>query len=111
MKHLYEVDRGGRWRGLVWSIVLFVLLAGAFLAGVRDTVRTTDQREARLLGDALRRAAVTCYAVEGRYPPSLDYMTENYGVVIDAKRYIVRYDAFSENLMPSITVLKREGMS
>ena len=111
MKHLYEVDHGGRWRGLVWSIVLFIALAGLFLFAVGDTVRATDEREMRLLNDALRRAAVTCYAVEGRYPPSLNYITENYGVVIDAKRYIVRYDAFSENLMPGIVVLKREGVS
>ena len=57
---------------------------------------------------ALRRAAVACYATEGIYPPSLDYLTEQYGVQIDDKRYLVFYENFADNLMPDITVLERE---
>lgn len=61
------------------------------------------------LEDAVRRGAVTCYASEGIYPPTLQYLEEHYGVQVDESRYTVFYDAFSENLMPEITVVENEG--
>lgn len=57
---------------------------------------------------AVRRAAVTCYACEGVYPPTLAYLQEHYGVQVDEDRYTVFYEAFAENLMPEITVLENE---
>lgn len=59
------------------------------------------------LEEAIRRAAVACYAMEGIYPPNLEYMKEYYGIQVDEKRYTVVYNAFAENLMPDITVLKK----
>lgn len=59
------------------------------------------------LETALRRAAVACYAAEGVYPPTLDYLTEHYGVQIKEDQYIVFYDIFADNLMPDITVLEK----
>ena len=61
------------------------------------------------LEDAVRRAAVTCYASEGIYPPTLAYLEEHYGVQVDESRYTVFYEAFAENLMPDITVVENEG--
>ena len=59
------------------------------------------------LENSLRRAAASCYAIEGAYPPSLDYLTERYGIQIDYERYYVFYDIFAENLMPDITVVEQ----
>ena len=59
------------------------------------------------LEDALRRAAVACYAAEGRYPESLEYLVEHYGVQIDSRNFIVSYMPIAENLMPDITVLEK----
>ena len=58
------------------------------------------------LETALRRAAAACYAAEGIYPPTLDYLTEYYGIQIDDSRYTVFYEVFADNLMPEITVLE-----
>lgn len=46
-----------------------------------------------MLTDAIRRASVQCYSIEGRYPPSVEYLEDNYGIVIDRERYNVFYDA------------------
>lgn len=59
------------------------------------------------LETALRRAAVACYAAEGVYPPTLDYLTDHYGIQIDESRYQVFYEIFADNLMPDITVLEK----
>lgn len=59
------------------------------------------------LEEALRRTAVTCYASEGFYPPSVAYMQERYGLRWDEKTYTIRYEVFAANLMPDITVLEK----
>lgn len=46
-----------------------------------------------------------CYAIEGRYPPSVEYLEENYAVQINRKKYNVFYDGFASNVMPEITII------
>lgn len=58
------------------------------------------------LEDVLRRTAVSCYAAEGVYPPSLEYMIEHYGIRFGEKQYRVDYQVIASNLMPDITVLE-----
>ena len=57
--------------------------------------------------DNLRRAVVSCYALEGRYPPDVKYLQEQYGLQLNEEKYIVHYEVFAENIMPDITVLER----
>ena len=67
-------------------------------------IRRTEEEGARNLVQAVRRASVQCYAIEGRYPPSVEYLEENYGIAIDRERYHVFYEGFASNIMPDITV-------
>ncbi len=108
--HLYEKSRGGN-RGLLLAGVGFLLLALLFILSVSLTARQSAARETEVLNNALRRAIVTCYAVEGRYPPSLDYIDQNYGVSVDKSRYAVFYDAFAANVMPTVRVTQIGGGS
>jgi hypothetical protein len=95
-------------RGLLWPLVLAGCVA-ALLTGVGN-LRSGDADRAReQLEQAVRRAAVTCYADEGIYPPTLDYLQEHYGLQVDTRRFTVDYQVFAENLMPDITVLENEG--
>ena len=50
---------------------------------------------------------MTCYAVEGRYPSSLAYLQENYGVDVDEGRYAVFFSSFADNVLPSVRVVAR----
>ena len=59
------------------------------------------------LEEALRRGAVSCYARDGVYPPTLEDLLRCSGVLLDETRYAVDYQIFAENLMPEITVLER----
>ena len=86
--HLYEKSRGAN-RGLWITGIVFLLLALLFVLSLTSTAQSSATRESEVLDSALRRAIVTCYAVEGRYPPSLDYIAENYGVLVDETRYSV----------------------
>lgn len=57
------------------------------------------------LEDALYRASIQCYAIEGRYPPSISYLEEHYGIIIDHKQFQVFYDSWTDHIMPDITVI------
>lgn len=85
--------------GAVVVVVWFLIS----LSGVKQGSAAQGRTQ---LETALRRAAVACYAAEGSYPPSLDYLTEHYGVQI-GKDYVVFYEVFASNLMPDITVLEK----
>ena len=99
----------------VWKIVksaLPFLLAGLVLWVVLTSIGNLSggsrQEEKQQLELALRRAAVSCYASEGWYPPSLDYIVSHYGIRIDETHFKVFYDVFAENIMPDIDVVIRE---
>lgn len=78
-----------------------------FLGATRQLDADRSREGRQQLEDSLRRAAVACYAAEGVYPPTLDYLTAHYGVQLDTDRYQVFYEVFGENLMPQITVLEK----
>ena len=93
-----------RWLAAVTAILCILI----FVLSLRS-VRTRHGEEGRQqLETALRRAAVACYAAEGVYPPTIEYLREHYGVQIEEEHYIVFYEIFANNLMPDITVLERE---
>ena len=91
-------------KALVWAAVLAVGL-GFFFNGLQQVRQEVSEQGRIKLEDAVRSAAVACYAAEGAYPPDVDYLKEHYGLSVDETRYIVHYDIFAENLMPDITVL------
>lgn len=84
-----------------------VVLA-CFLTALTNLDQGQGEEGRSRLEDSLRRAAVACYAAEGIYPPTLDYLEEGYGIQIDRERYAVFYEIFAENLMPGITVVELE---
>lgn len=97
----------------LWAMLQALLLPVAVLGvlllfGTALENLTAGSREESLaqLEAALRQASVACYAAEGIYPPSLEYLQQHYGIQIDEGSYVVYYDIFAENLMPDITVLE-----
>ena len=97
-----------RWLPVFWvAMILFALLLWFFPAVNHLSAGQHEEGRAQL-EMALRRATVACYATEGIYPPTLDYLIEHYGIQIDKSRYSVFYEIFADNLMPEITVLVKE---
>jgi hypothetical protein len=94
--------------GMVSSVLLVICIFAVCLWGFVSAEETAERESERVLEDSLSRAAVSCYAVEGMYPDTLEYLTENYGVYVDESRYTVHYEIFASNIMPDITVIKNE---
>ena len=89
------------------AVIAFVALILLCVFAVNLISGAQSENELAMVRQAVKSAAVTCYAVEGAYPPALDYLRENYGLSYDEERYIVSYDGFASNLMPDIRVLER----
>ena len=96
------------WRGYLLSAALFLAVIVIFGYGVFFFSGKAKAEGSETLRKAIAHASVQCYAIEGRYPPSVDYLVENYGIQIDEKRYSVFYDGFASNVMPDITVVELE---
>lgn len=88
----------------------FLALIAGFVLLVNLLTSTSTEQETQLVHDAVRNAALTCYATEGVYPESLDYLREHYGLAYNTDRFVVSYDAFASNLVPSVDVLERGPM-
>ena len=87
---------------------MFTCIVCSFLAAISNLDSGNALEEKERLEEALTRAAVSCYAIEGAYPPSLEYLIKNYDVIINEKHFTVKYELYASNLMPDITVLVNE---
>ena len=89
---------------LVWVLAILCVLF-CFMTALSNLNNGQSAEEKQRLEEALSRAAVACYALEGAYPPDLEYLIENYNVQINTDRFTVKYELYASNLMPDITVL------
>lgn len=95
---------------LITAVIAGLLAAACLFGGVQLyglVTRDMDEQAAAALRQAVVDAAVQCYAVEGKYPESLDKLEEEYGVQINHARFIVTYEVFASNQLPDITVLEK----
>ena len=89
------------------AALLFVALMVGFVLMINSITSSGGSQEIELVRDAVKNAALTCYAVEGMYPEDLQYLRDHYKLAYNEERFIVTYDAFASNLMPAIQVRER----
>lgn len=86
--------------------VLFLIMVSlVFSAGINYTSGETLQKEQQILEQALRNGTVRSYALNGRYPESLDQLLSEYHISYDTARFVVEYIPNGSNLFPSISVI------
>ena len=91
----------------VLSVILFALVVVWFIVSVGNAGDAADKKRTDSVYSAVMNGAVLCYSIEGEYPPSLDYLTENYGVILDSDKYIVDYSYFGANIRPTVVVAEK----
>lgn len=85
--------------------MLIGAMIAVFVFSLMRLDRGSTEIQRQQLEDSIRRACISCYSLEGIYPPTLQYLVDNYGLQINDKHYAVFYDIFAENIMPDITVV------
>ena len=89
------------------KIVIMLAVLAACVMLIIHIGSLQKREENRLVSDAVRKALLTCYAVEGTYPPDVNYLRDNYQLSYDADRYIVSFDSFASNHVPDVFVMER----
>ena len=105
-RSIYKKSAGDLLRSALLPIIFSLAIMGMIVFGLRQTELSSRAEGYRVLRESVLRAAVKCYAVEGRYPDNISYIEDNYGVHIDWSKYTVFYEIVASNLFPEITVIE-----
>jgi len=98
-------DKKNRISIKILVFILAVILAAGLAAYVINTQSSDLMEEGEAaIKNAIQRSALQCYAVEGIYPPNLDYLKDHYGLSVNERDYYIKYDAFASNMPPEVRV-------
>lgn len=93
----------------ILSVVCTVVALFLFIKAVDNIGTANDAEQAKILEQALTRSITACYALEGAYPPDIDYLVEHYGLTYDSAEYFIDYQYIGANLRPDVTIIKKDG--
>jgi hypothetical protein len=89
------------------ALCLFFGVGGFVFFGLFQAKVAQHEEALRIAKESIMRGAIRCYALEGVYPPSYEYLKQNYGIQIDEEKYSVFYDIFASNMIPDVTVIEK----
>lgn len=95
-----------RVKRVVLVVVILAVIAALVIAvfAMRASAREQGVLSTR---EAIMDAAKQCCAVEGSYPSTIKHLEDHYGLVINHDDYVVSYEWFADNVMPSVVVTAR----
>ena len=93
---------------LLGTIGIFTALIVLFNVGINNLTQANEDEALEAVRNAVSRAAIQFYALEGRFPPHLYYLEERFGLQLDHERFEIIYSAFGANVMPTILVTPRD---
>lgn len=88
------------------NILVFIgimILAFVYVGNISSNNQAEEIANAE---NAIQKAAITCYAIEGGYP-ELDYLEQNYGVLLNRDEFIYHYEMIGSNILPIIKVMRK----
>jgi hypothetical protein len=109
MARVFREKRSTGALKLVAFAAAAVLIVVLILSVVSSLDRSHREESAKIDREAVVRAIVQCYSLEGRYPPDLDYLKKNYGLTLDRDKYVYHYQTIGENMMPRISLFPLNG--
>ena len=103
----FKAKRAKRPLAGILSVLLLAVVLLLFVIGLNNIQTSNETEQAKLLERSVTRSITACYALEGAYPPDIEYLTEYYGLVYDEKQYFIDYQYIGANLRPDVTIIKR----
>lgn len=91
--------------GLTILSFLFVFILISY--GFQSILQSSHHQQKESLQKALKRGILQCYAQEGHYPESLDYLIDHYHIIYNQESFEIKYEIFASNIMPSITIIEK----
>lgn len=91
------------WFSILSSAIIVIALTFGFRSFSENTV--SQQKES--LEKALKRGIMQTYALQGRYPASLEELINDYHIIYNEQQFIVKYEIVASNMMPNITIIEK----
>ena len=89
------------------AILSSVIICLVVISGFSSLSQKTYEHQKESLEKALKRGLMQSYALEGRYPASLDELIDNYHILYNEDLFEVKYELIASNIMPDITIIER----
>ncbi len=102
----YAQEKRRRAKRLAIALVMVAFVA-AFLLAMHIAQASAREQAVVSVRESVLNAAKQCCAVEGSYPASLSHLEKEYGLVINHDDYVVSYEWFADNVLPSVVVTAR----
>ena len=95
----------------ILSVALSFAVLAAVSAGAGRMQRQHLEEQRESLEKGIERCITSCYALEGCFPPTLEYMEEHYGLHYDESVFFVDYRPVAANIRPEYFIIALEGES
>ncbi len=96
-------ERRRRIKG-AFTLVLALLLMWLAVTLTRMQI---GRQGATVIRETVLTSAKRCYAIEGAYPASIEYLEKNYGLMVNDDDYVISYETFADNICPNVVVMPR----
>lgn len=108
MRNIWIKKRNVNYFSYVIPIVFIAFFLLIMSSIVINQSKKSEKYEEETLRENLSKMITICYSIEGRYPPSIEYIEENYGFSYDKDTYFIHYEMIGSNLMPMYEVFFKE---
>ncbi len=88
-----------------FSLILTAVVILLCFVGIQSIGQTTSEEQLHSLENSIQRSVIQCYALEGTYPPNLQYLKDHYGLFYSEENFFVDYQTYGSNIMPDITII------
>lgn len=88
-------------------LIIIIIVAVVSVVSMNEFWKNSNDAQPDRIKEAIERACVQCYALEGSYPPDLKYLSEHYGLILNEDKYFYYYEIFASNVMPYVEVYER----
>ena len=102
MKNIWTGKRERKFSAA--PLLIFAVGAVFTVIALSNSRSANEELRQSSIKESISKAAALCYAAEGAYPESLDYLEENYGVRTEYDNFTVHYSYAGGNIPPDIIV-------
>lgn len=90
--------------GTIVTVIVSVLIMLSVNRSLQNLDHRSEQVGLSVAEAAIERSVMQCYALEGAYPPDLEYLVKNYGLILNTAQYVYQYEIVGSNIHPVIGV-------
>lgn len=104
MRNIWSAKKSNKGTKTLVSVIVLIVSLSLMVLFVNYESEKNDEYKVESLKQSISQTITLCYSIEGQYPPSVQYMVDNYGFKFDEDKYFIHYESIGSNLMPMYEV-------